>query len=81
MAVSAVTGGGFPWALLKMDLEMGGLPPPCQGVLLVLISPDGGFPLLSLQTMDRSFSQPQTTASSRTPTLLPVASMAMKRFP
>lgn len=81
MAISAVAGGGFPWALLKMDLEMGGLPPPCQGVLLVLTSPDGGIPLLSSQTMDRSFSQPQTTTSSHTPTLLPVVSMAMKRSP
>lgn len=27
VAISAVAGGGFLWALLKMDLEMGGLPP------------------------------------------------------
>lgn len=81
MAISAGAGGGFPWALLQMGLEVGELPPPCQGVLLVLISPDGGTPLLSLQTMDRSFSQPQTTESSRTPTLLLEASMATKRCP
>lgn len=37
--------------------------------------------LSTLQTMDRSFSQPQMTGSSRTPTLLPVASMATKRSP
>lgn len=81
MAISAVAGGGLPWALLKVGLEMGGLSPPRQGVPLVLTSPDGGTPLLSLQTMDKSFSQPQTTASPHTLTLLLVASMAVRRFP
>lgn len=81
MAILAAVSSGLPWVLLKVGLEMGGLPPTCQGVPLVLTSPDGGIPLLSLQTTDKSFSQPQTTASSHTPTLLPEASMAMRRFP
>lgn len=81
MAILVVARYGLPWVLLKVGLEMGGLPPLCQRVPLVLTSPDGGIPLLSLQTMDKSSSQPQTTASSHTPTLLPAASMAMRRFP
>lgn len=81
MAILVVAGGGLPWVLLKVGLEMGGLPLLCWGIPPVLSSPDGGFPLLSLQTMDKSFSQPQITASSRPLTLLPAASMATRRFP
>jgi len=81
MAISVLTGGGLPWILLKVGLEMGGVTPPCQGVPLVLTSSEGGIPLLSLQTTDKSFSQPRTTASSPTPALLPEASMATRRLP
>lgn len=31
MAILVVAGGGLPWALLKVGLEMGGLPRLCQG--------------------------------------------------
>lgn len=81
MPILVVAGGGLTRVFLRVGLEMGELPPLCWGIPLVLISPDGGIPLFSLQTTDKSFSQPRTTASSRTPTPLPAASMAVRRFP
>lgn len=46
MPVLAVASGGLTWMILRVGLEMGGLPPLCWGIPLVLISPDGGNPFV-----------------------------------